>query len=142
MRVPTPSTTSASPHSSRPSGRVTLKRIAAVEHAAAAAIAEHRRLQHGGERGDFGRGVLRAAAADDQRILGGAQELGGLADRGLRRAGRSAGGSGGCGVTAPGLPQTSIAHCSAAGPGRPDAIDCIASATRRGACSASRISAE
>ena len=45
--VPTPSTTSASPHSSRPSGRVTLKRIAAVEHAAAAPVAEHRRLQHG-----------------------------------------------------------------------------------------------
>ena len=45
-RVPTPSTTSASPHSSRPSGSVDAERIAAVEHAAAAPIGEHRRLQH------------------------------------------------------------------------------------------------
>ena len=51
-------------------------------------------------------------------------------------------GSGACGVTGPDLPQTSIAHCSDAGPGRPVAIARIASATRRGACSGLRISAE
>ena len=65
------------------------QRIAAVEHAAAAAIAEHRRLQHGGQRGDFLRGALRAAAADDHRIFGRAQKLGGLADRGLVELGRA-----------------------------------------------------
>ena len=51
-------------------------------------------------------------------------------------------GNGGCGATLPGLPQTSMAHCSEAGPGRPSAIARIASATRRGACSGLRISAE
>ena len=59
------------------------ERIAAVEHAAAAAIAEHRRLQHGGERGDLGGRILRAAAADDHRVLRRAQKLRRLADRGL-----------------------------------------------------------
>ncbi len=57
------------------------KRVAPIEHAAAAAEREHRRLQHRRERRDFFRGILRAATADDQRPLGGSQQLGGLADR-------------------------------------------------------------
>ena len=78
-RVPTPSTASASPHNSRPSGSVDAERVAAVEHAAAAPVGQHRRLQHVGEQRHFGRGVLRAAAGDDEHALGFAEELGGLA---------------------------------------------------------------
>ena len=105
-----PSTTSASAHSSRPSGSVTLNGIAAVEHAAAAAIAEHRRLQHRREFGDFGRRILRAAAAQDHRPLGSAEPLRRPPDRvvvdfrrrdGARSRNRHAG---------PRLPQTSIEH--------------------------------
>ena len=49
------------------------ERAAAIENAAAAPIGQHRRLQHGGQRRDFRRGVLGAAAADDHRPLGGAE---------------------------------------------------------------------
>ena len=51
-------------------------------------------------------------------------------------------GSGACKVTAPDLPQTSMAHSSTAGPGRPVCIARIASAVARDACSGLRISAE
>ena len=51
------------------------ERIAAVEHAAAAPVGEHGRLQHVGEQRHLGRGILRAAAGDDQHALGFAQEL-------------------------------------------------------------------
>ena len=67
---------------------------------------------------------MRAAAADDQRILCSAQELGGLADRGFVDLGLRARQRLLAAVAGPSLPQTSIAHCSDAGPGRPDAIDC------------------
>src|SRR6476646_9180400 len=40
-------------------------------------------------------------------------------------------GLGACGVTEPDLPQTSIAHCSEAGPGRPVAIACPDAAPAR-----------
>ena len=79
------------------------QRIAAVEHAAAAAIAEHRRLQHGGERGDFLGGVLRAAAAHDHRIFRGAEELRRLADRGLVELGLGARAAAAAATTGPGL---------------------------------------
>ena len=113
------------------------ERIAAIEHALAAAeAAQHRRLQHLGQRGDLGRSILRAAADHDQRIFRRAEALGGIAqrvlvDRGLldrqrvaRRRPRR------------GLPQTLIGHSSAAGPGRPVTIARNASATMRGAASA------
>ena len=109
------------------------QRIAAVEHAAAAAIAEHRRLQHGGQRGHLAGGILRAAAADDHRIFRSAEALRGLAQRGLVELGRGAPAAAAAPRPGPLLPQTSMAHSSAAGPGRPVAIERIASATRRGA---------
>src|SRR5260370_12184988 len=56
------------------------QRIAAVEHAAAAAIAEHRRLQHGGNSRDLRGRVLCAAPAHDQHALRRAEPLGGVAD--------------------------------------------------------------
>ena len=49
------------------------QRIAAVEHAAAAAIAEHRRLQHRGDLRDLFGCILCAAAAHDQHALCGAE---------------------------------------------------------------------
>src|SRR6266699_2220268 len=51
------------------------QRIAAVEHAAAAAIAEHRRLQHGGDLRDLLGRILRAAPAQDQHALRRAEPL-------------------------------------------------------------------
>src|SRR5229473_3266626 len=51
------------------------QRIAAVEHAAAAAIAEHRRLQHGGNFCDFRGRILGAPAAHDQHALRRAEPL-------------------------------------------------------------------
>ena len=77
MREPTLITTSTSRHRSLAIGSVIAERIAAVEHPAAAPEADHRRLQHGGEPGHFGRRILRAAAADDQRIFRSAEQLGG-----------------------------------------------------------------
>ena len=142
MREPMPSTTSASPHSSRPSGSVDAQRIAAVEHAAAAPIAEHRRLQHGGQRGDFLGRALRAAAADDHRVFGGAQELRGLADRGLVELRRRVGQRRLRRHRARLAPDVDRALQRRPGPAGPIAIARIASATRRGACSGFRISAE
>ena len=55
------------------------ERIAAVEHAAATPIGQHGRLQQVGEQRHFGRGVLRAAAGDNQHALGFAEQLGGRA---------------------------------------------------------------
>ena len=72
------------------------QRIAAVEHAAAAAIAEHRRLQHGGQRGDFFGRILRAAAANDHRPFRRAEPLRRAPDRvGVDLAARGIG-SGAC----------------------------------------------
>ena len=118
------------------------QRIAAVEHAAAAAIAEHRRLQHGGERGHFGGGVLRAAAADDHRVLRRAEKLRGLriaVSSSLRRAAAAA-----APAASPrrSCPRRRSRIRAPPGPGRPVAIARTASATRRGACSGFRISAE
>ena len=73
-------------HSSWPSGRFTLKRIAAVEHAAAAPIGQHRRLQHARRAASLRRGILRAAAGDDQHALGVAEQLRGGASRRRRRS--------------------------------------------------------
>ena len=85
------------------------ERIAAVEHAAAAPIAEHRRLQHGGEGGDFFGRALRAAAATIIGFLAAPSSF-----AALRIAVSSSFGSrtvsGGCGATVPVLPQTSMAH--------------------------------
>ena len=66
------------------------ERIAAVEHAAAAPVGQHGRLQQVGEQRHFGRGILRAAAGDDQHALGFAQELRGRAHRVRRRCAAAA----------------------------------------------------
>ncbi|MCZ7656468.1 MAG: hypothetical protein M5U07_00765 [Xanthobacteraceae bacterium] len=64
------------------------QRIAALQHALAAAEADaYGRLQHARERGHLRRGVLRAAAADDERPLGGAEALRRRQDRVLVEGG-------------------------------------------------------
>ncbi len=93
------------------------ERVAAVEHAAAAAITGDGGLQHRRQFGHFGRGILRTAAADDHRVLGGAEQLGGryhgvLVDRWLEN------GEGAISATGSTRPQTSMPTSRAAGPGR------------------------
>ena len=98
------------------------ERIAAVEHAAAAAIAEHRRLQHGGQRVTSSDA---SCAPPPQMIIGRfarAEPLGGLADRVVVDLRLRAPAAAAAAPPGPLLPQTSMAHSSAAGPGRPVAI--------------------
>ncbi len=58
------------------------ERVAAVEYALATAeSAQHGRLQQFGERGDLGRGILRAAADHDHRVLRRGKPLCGIAER-------------------------------------------------------------
>ncbi len=52
------------------------ERAAAVEHATAAAVGEHGRLQHVAKQRHLGRGILRAAADHDQHAPGLAEHLG------------------------------------------------------------------
>ncbi len=118
------------------------ERVAAVEHAAAAPVGEHRRLQHVGEQRHLGRGILRAAADDDEDALGLAEQLrrrahGVLVDarRALRQRRHAA-------SPRPRLPQTSMAHSSAAGPRRPCRIEAIALATFSGASAGAWMCAE
>ena len=54
--------------------------MAAVDHARPAPVGDDGRLQQFGERGHLGAGVLRAAADDDQRLLGVPQNLRELLD--------------------------------------------------------------
>ena len=135
-RVPTASTTSASPHNSRPSGSVTASGLrlsstpwprrkphstgacsisASCGHLAARHPARRRRPRSSDS--SPRRAAWRHRAAHPRRSPAARP----AADR--------------CGVTSPGLPHTLIGHSSAAGPGRPVAIARNASATMRGAVS-------
>ena len=113
----------------------------ATEYAAAAAIAEHRRLQHGRKHGYLFAGILRAAAAHDHRTLRRAKPLGGAAD-----SAQSIFGSGvrrGCWTAIRAdWPQMSMPHSSAAGPGRPMRIARSAKAVTREASWGLRMRAE
>jgi hypothetical protein len=97
-------------------------------------------LQHGGQRGHFVRGVLRAAAARSSDFCS-PRSFAALRSALSSSLGARTG-SGGCATTGPDLPQTSMAHCTDAGPGRPVAMDRMASATSRGASPGLRMRAE
>ena len=138
-RVPTASTTSASPHRSRPSGSVTLNgsrpsstpRPRRKASTGACSIADN------------------AVTSSDESCAPPPQMISGrlaapssfaalrTASRSIRVAGR---GSGACSVTGPGLPHTSMAHSSTAGPGRRLRMVRSARAVAGEACSGLRIS--
>ena len=106
------------------------ERIAAVEHAAAAPIGQHRRLQHAGELRHFGEASCAPPPQTISTRLGLAEQLRRRAHRVVvDRAARAAAAAARSARPAPRLPQTSMAHSSAAGPGRPLAIARIALAT-------------
>ena len=108
------------------------ERMAAVHHAMAHAVGDHRRPQHLGQSRHLGAGVLGAAADYDQRALGLAQHLG----RGLDRVRRSGAGR----ERRPAIARHHVAACprrpagipAPTGRGRPETICRNASSASRG----------
>ena len=133
--VPMPSTASALPQSSCPSGKVTLK-----GSRASSTPRPRRKARTGACRRRESSVTSTAAscapppatisgrAAPPRRLAAARMASSSSGAGAVAGAGGAIGGNGAC------SPQTSMAHSSAAGPGRPLRMDAIAAATRPGAC--------
>ena len=113
-RVPTASTASASAHSAMAQRQVDGERDRGRRGRRGPGGGRPPAPAADGRAGYLGAGVLGAAAGEDQRALGGAQQLGGAGTASVSTGGSTAGAA----VAAPtgrGAPHTSMAHSSAAG---------------------------